>query len=158
MLRWTSLFTFDCMGDLAFGKSFNNLEKGELHSWAAVVFGAFKALPILRVVRETPGLSGAGDWITMLLPQAIKNKWHAHFNYAFDLVEERLQNPKARKDFVYFLIDGLDVDMTRDEIKECAAQMVMAGSEPVCPRLVQIMLSLTNSHRLQAFSPVFVSS
>lgn len=36
--KWFNLFSFDVMGDLGFGKSFNMLESGETH-WAIKLLG-----------------------------------------------------------------------------------------------------------------------
>lgn len=103
--KWFSIATFDVIGDLAFGKSFGGLEKGELHPWVTIVFGAFKALPYLRVLREIPGVLLIGNYARYLLPLNIKQKWLDHFNYASDLLEKRFKNPKERPDFIYYLID-----------------------------------------------------
>ena len=32
-LKWYNLTTFDLIGDLAFGESFNGLETAEIHGW-----------------------------------------------------------------------------------------------------------------------------
>ncbi|EON68032.1 hypothetical protein W97_07180 [Coniosporium apollinis CBS 100218] len=143
--KWFSLATFDVIADLAFGRPFGNLERGELHSWVAVVFGAFKALPFLRVIRELPGMLFIGSHASFLLPRKLKQMWRDHFNYAFSLIDERLKNPKERKDFVYYLIHDDGEGLTHDEIKECAAQMVMAGSEPTATFLSGLCYFLTRN-------------
>lgn len=129
--KWFSIATFDVIGDLAFGKSFGGLETGKVHGWIKVVFSAFKALPILRVIREIPGATKIGNHAIHLLPRSLKQRYLDHFNYAFTLVEKRMENPKERPDMLYYLMDGVGKGLTRDEIKENAAQTVMAGSEPV---------------------------
>jgi aspirochlorine biosynthesis cytochrome P450 monooxygenase len=145
MSKWFSMATFDVTSDLTFGESFGCLKTGEEHRWISAVFGAFKALPILRVVREIPGVNSIGHYALLLLPQTVKKLWHDHFNYAFDLVEERLKDPEKRKDFVYYLTDTMENQLSRDEIKEGAAQIVMAGSEPVAMLLTGITFYLSRS-------------
>lgn len=130
--KWFTMATFDVTSDFTFGRSFGCLESGEEHQWIAAVFGAFKALPILRVIRELPGIMFVGRYALHMLPQALKQKWYDHFNYAFGLVEERLKDPQKRRDFVYYLTEEEEKEqLSRDEIKEGAAQIVMAGCEPV---------------------------
>lgn len=129
--KWFSLATFDVIGELSFGKPFGGLEKGEYHPWVLVVFGAFKALPFLRILREIPGVIWLGNHAVTFLPMKLKKMWYDHFKYAFDLIEQRFQNPKEKKDIIYYIFEGGDNDLTRDEIRESAAQLVMAGSEPV---------------------------
>ncbi len=82
-------------------------------------------------MREVPGVTFLGHYALYMLPRRLKQKWSDHFNYAFDLVEARLKSPAERHDFVYYLTDEMEHNLTRDEIKEGAAQIVMAGSEPV---------------------------
>lgn len=129
--KWFSLATFDVIGDLAFGKSFEGLKTGKVHGWIKVVFSAFKALPILRVIREIPGALNLGNFALYFLPRTLKQEYLDHFEYAFGLVEKRMENPKERPDMLYYLMDSVGKGLTRDEIKENAAQTVMAGSEPV---------------------------
>ena len=129
--QWLSMATFDVIGDLAFSKSFGCLETGELHPWIRVVFGAFKALPILRVIREIPGVSYVGFYATYLLPASIKQKWVDHFRYGADLIDERIASGEDRPDMIHYLLTKDGLPLTLDEIKENAVQMVTAGSEPV---------------------------
>ncbi|KAJ9615040.1 hypothetical protein H2200_001114 [Cladophialophora chaetospira] len=143
MAKWFSMATFDVTSDLTFGKPFGCLQTGEEHRWIAAVFGAFKALPILRVIREAPGVTILGHFALHMLPQSVKQKWYDHFDYAFNLVEERLKDPQKRKDFVYYLTDTTENQLSRDEIKEGAAQIVMAGSEPVAMLLTGIVFYLS---------------
>ena len=129
--KWFSLATFDVIAELSFGASFNGLKSGEYHPWVTVVFGAFKALLFLRVLREIPGVLRIGNHATTFLPKRLKRMWYDHFEYAFDLMEHRFKNPKEKRDIIYYIFEGGNNDLTRDEIKESAAQLVMAGSEPV---------------------------
>ena len=131
MGKWFSLATFDVISELAFGESFDGLKNGEYHPWVSAVFGAFKALPFLRVVREIPGTIWLGNHAVRFLPERLKQMWYEHFDYAFGLMDHRFQNPKEKEDFIYYIFEGGDNDLTRDEIKESAAQLVMAGSEPL---------------------------
>jgi len=131
LAKWFSLATFDVIAELAFGQSFDGLKNGEYHPWVTVVFGAFKALPFLRVLREIPGMLWVGNHATGVLPRKLKQMWYDHFDYAFGLMEKRFENPKEKKDIIYYIFEGGDNDLTKDEIRESAAQIVMAGSEPV---------------------------
>ncbi len=102
--KWFSLATFDIITDLSFGKSFENLKRGKLHAWGAVIFGAFKALPFLRVFREVPGVTRLGNVAIFLLPRKLMQMWYSHFEYAFKLIEDRTIRPNDRKDFVHYFL------------------------------------------------------
>jgi cytochrome P450 len=131
--KWFSLVAFDVMSDLAFGHCFRNVRSGSLHHWAAVVFGAFIALPWLRVVREIPGVILIGHYATYFLPRRIKQMFHDHFNYAFNLIDQRLKcKDIKRMDWLHYLAAKVnDETITMDELKENLSQLTMAGSEPV---------------------------
>lgn len=129
--QWFSMATFDVISDLAFSKSFNGLQTGTLHPWISVVFGAFKALPLLRVIREIPGVRFLGWHSRHLLPKTIKQRWLDHFYYGANLIDERFESGEFKPDMIHYLISEEGLPLTRDEIKENAVQMVTAGSEPV---------------------------
>ncbi|KAL9620663.1 MAG: hypothetical protein Q9160_004799 [Pyrenula sp. 1 TL-2023] len=147
--KWFSIATFDIIGDIAFGKSFGGLEEGKVHHWVLVVFSAFKALPLLRVIREIPGVSRIGNFALHFLPRLLKQKYMDHFEYAFALVEKRMQNPKERPDMLYYLMDDVGKGLTRDEIKENAAQLVMAGSEPTATFMAGVCYFLAKNHAVR---------
>ncbi|KAL2062542.1 hypothetical protein VTL71DRAFT_6808 [Oculimacula yallundae] len=128
--KWFTMATFDLIGDLAFSKSFECLKTGTVHPWIHVVFGAFKALPLLRVIREIPGIKLFGRHVTFLLPKKIKQTWINHFNYGADLVDQRFESGEDRPDFAHYLVVPGEAPLTRDEIKENTVQLVTAGSEP----------------------------
>ncbi|KAH7311808.1 cytochrome P450 [Rhexocercosporidium sp. MPI-PUGE-AT-0058] len=128
--KWFTMATFDLIGDLAFSKSFQCLKTGTVHPWIHVVFGAFKALPLLRVIREIPGIKLFGKHATFLLPKKIKQTWIDHFNYGADLVDKRFESGEDRPDFAHYLVVPGEAPLTRDEIKENTVQLVTAGSEP----------------------------
>jgi len=55
ILEWLMWTTFDVVGDLAFGESFNCLREREWHPWPRVTFGAFEAsMMIVNLSRYFP--------------------------------------------------------------------------------------------------------
>lgn len=68
--KWSNLYSFDVMGDLAFGRGFGSLEAGEEH-WAVSTiigtmdsFGLFLPAWLMKVFTNIPGLSS--DWWRLL--------------------------------------------------------------------------------------------
>lgn len=49
MVKWYNLTTFDLIGGLAFGESFNGLESSEYHLWVTTTFLFIKAGGFLRL-------------------------------------------------------------------------------------------------------------
>jgi cytochrome P450 len=144
--KWLSMATFDLVGDLAFSKSFGCLETGIIHPWIKVLFGAFKALPCLRVIREIPGMTYIGLKAVYLLPKSMKQKWIDHFNYGADLIDKRIASGEDRPDMAHYLTTKEGMPLTLDEIKENAVQMVTAGSEPVRIHSFNLYPSFTRAY------------
>lgn len=82
--HWFSLYSFDVMGDLGFGKSFGCLETGEEH-WvvtllksSTLVFGIGFPVWVLLAVRNTPGLMSDFwkllDWCAKRFRQRLENE------------------------------------------------------------------------------------
>ncbi|KUJ19989.1 cytochrome P450 [Mollisia scopiformis] len=143
--EWLSMATFDVIGDLAFSKSFGCLETGTLHPWIKVVFGAFKALPCLRVVREIPGVPYIGLKALYLLPRTIKQKWLDHFHYGADLIDKRIASGEDRPDMAHYLTSNEGLPLTLNEIKENAVQLLTAGSEPTATFSAGVFYFLTKN-------------
>ncbi|KAH8424225.1 cytochrome P450 [Aspergillus melleus] len=82
--HWYSLYSFDVMGDLAFGKSFGCLETGEEH-WVVtllrasmVFFGIGFPVWVFLMIRNTPGLMSdfwkLMDWCAKRFGQRMENE------------------------------------------------------------------------------------
>ncbi|KAI9037120.1 cytochrome P450 [Aspergillus affinis] len=82
--HWISLYSFDVMGDLAFGKSFGCLETGEEH-WVVtllkgsmVFFGIGFPVWVFLTIRNTPGLMSdfwkLVDWCAKRFQQRLENE------------------------------------------------------------------------------------
>lgn len=54
MMKWYDLTTFDMIGDLAFGASFEGLKNSRYHNWVGLIFKSIKLLPFLRISAEIP--------------------------------------------------------------------------------------------------------
>jgi hypothetical protein len=64
MVKWYNITTFDMIGDLAFGTSFEGLKNNRLHAWVTTIFSSIKLNVFLRFARQYPILAK----LPMLLP------------------------------------------------------------------------------------------
>jgi hypothetical protein len=48
LTSWLNFTTFDIVGDLGFGESFQTLERGKDHPWVAKIFESLKAATFMR--------------------------------------------------------------------------------------------------------------
>ncbi|PYH73327.1 cytochrome P450 [Aspergillus vadensis CBS 113365] len=82
--KWFDLYTYDVMGDLAFGEGFGCLEQGEYH-WATQIMmetmdfvGSSLPMWLFRMVLEVPGLKRAWykflDYCEMRLVERMRNE------------------------------------------------------------------------------------
>ena len=51
LVKWFNFTTFDIIGDLSLGDSFNCLQKSRLHGWVSILFAQFKAATLIICFR-----------------------------------------------------------------------------------------------------------
>lgn len=129
--KWYNFTTFDVIGDLAFAEPFGCVERAEYHPWVYDMLGNFKMDDAIRLARTFPLISGL---LMALLPPSLKERSKAHFKWAIDKVNTRIEMGDRRQspDFMhYLLLHNDEKGMTHDEIRELARLLVIAGSETV---------------------------
>ena len=82
LTKWYNLMTFDIIGELAFGKSFDGVSTGETHSWVAVVMAAMRESSLADTFRRLPVLGIAyiifhPGWLRKLTKGASDNAEYA---------------------------------------------------------------------------------
>jgi len=124
---WLSFFTFDVMGDLVFGESFNCLNDWAFHKWARLIFTNTKALAFLTVLRYSPTLGS----MMSLIPKRLMQDVYDHVEIAEAKIHTRLNDEKPRKDFMTPVIEH-NQDFKLVSLKEIEATfsiLTIAGSE-----------------------------
>lgn len=68
MAKWFNFYSFDIMGDLAFGKSFDMIKDGIVHDYMAVVHTNMRAIAafthliwMFPIIKAIPGLNSANE-------------------------------------------------------------------------------------------------
>ncbi|RFU34841.1 hypothetical protein B7463_g1459, partial [Scytalidium lignicola] len=125
IVMWFNFFTFDVMGDLVFGESFNCLKSSEYHPWVKLIFNSVKMVAFLRCSRYWSFLSRlAVKFIPKELKQGLveqKKMAKAKGDYRKTLETERLD-----------LISGFlqpDSGVTDLEYQSSVQTLIIAGSE-----------------------------
>lgn len=131
LVQWFNCVTFDLTGDLAFGESFGCLDGGTLHPWIERIFAHFKSATLLASTRFYLLLHKALIWS---LPVSVLKKQQEHFQMAREKVQRRLNLEQERPDFLDHIVEHNDKNsddnsLTRAEIEQTAATMIVAGSE-----------------------------
>ncbi|TVY92722.1 Cytochrome P450 monooxygenase [Lachnellula willkommii] len=139
---WFNFYSFDIMGDMAFGQSFDMMKSGEKHSAIEILHGGMKPLGvftpiswILPLLLDIPGLSGG-----------IK----AFQQYNKDRVAIRKESTPETPDLFSWLIDA--EKQSSDPIHKDprwlwgdSALIVVAGSDTTAATLTHIFYHLSRS-------------
>ncbi|KAK7913919.1 cytochrome P450 [Apiospora marii] len=128
--KWFNFFSFDVIGDLSFGESFGNLDRGEFHPWIATILEFFVAQHDMAHFRRAyPWLEAVVGPVVKVLAAGIIAK---HNLFMRTQIEKRLALEPSRPDF----IDGMKPDhaqgkegLSFEAICHNASIFVVAGSE-----------------------------
>lgn len=135
MTEWFNWFTFDVIGDLAFGESFHCLESAKGHFWVSVVLNHSSTISVKDILRRF--------WLLApLVRRAMSSKGAAegrikHYNYSALKTQERMNTKTDRKDFMSYLLDQQDPDgvLNQSFLTVSASTFVVAGSETTASAL-----------------------
>jgi len=129
IVRWFNFTTFDLIGDLCFGESFDALRNEEYHSWIAQIFAGLKFARLFRLFRQYP-LFGYPILASLQLFPSLSKARYRHAQYTKDKTARRLDAQTERRDFMsYILRHNDEKGMTRAEITKTSALLIIAGSE-----------------------------
>ena len=129
LAEWFNWATFDIIGDLAFGATFDCLESGQTHDWIASIQGNVKAIPIINAIRRFKL-----DWlIPMIAPKRLVRMREKNAKFTEDKINQRIRFQEPRGDLWDGVMDtGAEQKvsgMSRDEMISNASAIVLAGSE-----------------------------
>ncbi|KAK4447172.1 cytochrome P450 [Podospora aff. communis PSN243] len=131
-----NLTTFDVIGDLAFGTSFNGLRDEELHSWARAILNSTREFYLATAVRRNaPWLLST---IRTLAPNLLGKGMRGQVLYAKQRVDERIETPTERPDYINSMLSGKGdtaKEMTHEQIMQNARILAIAGSETTATAL-----------------------
>ncbi|KAI1376450.1 cytochrome P450 [Hypoxylon crocopeplum] len=122
-IPWLS---FDVMGELTFGESFDAVARGETHFWISLLNDSAHAAILPSFIRKAPILVLAMPF--MLSVSAIKSL-KKHYSYTLATVRRRLNRPSPERDiFTPVLEQG---GVTETQLVALAQAMIIAGADTV---------------------------
>ncbi|KAH6985234.1 putative cytochrome P450 [Ilyonectria destructans] len=138
MTQWYNWYSFDVVGDLAFGESFNCLKDVKDHFWVRLVFNHSASIIRKDVLRRFPLVSKILE--LYVIPKEIVLARRNHYLYSAQRVKDRLDMKTDRKDFMSYLLDAEDEDglINQDFLTVSASTFVVAGSETTATALAGI--------------------
>lgn len=143
MTQWYNFFTFDIIGDLAFGDPFHSLANSNYHPWVALLFSSIKGGSKLQFLLQYPLLRPI--MFFLIGKKDIQRKEESD-NLAREKTDKRLAlGSDTRKDFMTYILrnnkDGKGMD--HEEIHVNARALIVAGSETTATALCGFTFHLT---------------
>jgi cytochrome P450 len=136
--KWFNYYSFDVMGDLAFGKSFDMLKKGESHF----------AIDLLHNGQMSLGVVGPVPWLLLLgtrLPIVSRPYW-TFVNWCTEQVRERQKMKVEEPDVMSWLLEGEpiseDPQVNEMWLSGDARLLIVAGSDTTAATLTHIFYFL----------------
>lgn len=140
--KWLTYTTFDIIGDLAFGESFDCLHNNGYHPWVAILFDSIRIITFMRTVLIYPLFTFLITWV---IPKSLKTKSDQHYQMSKEKVNRRLATKTNRPDFTSCILRYNDErGMTHEEIESNAAFLIIAGSETTSTALSGSIYYLLN--------------
>lgn len=141
-VAWFTWTTFDIIGDLTFGRSFDGLRDENYHPWVKVIFDGLKGAQIAQEFHRY-GLLQA---LMLLSPREMLEARSKMIAYTKKSVDARLElGETERPDMVTMMLRENKkgaVGMTKAELYANAEVLVVAGSETTATLLGNLLFSL----------------
>lgn len=125
MVKWYNWATFDIIGDLIYGESFDCLKKADYHPWLAVVLQNIRLSSYVALMERYSFLKVI---IMSLLPPHLLEKRNMHL----DVIREKCGRRLDLKTTDHSIVSALaasDASLTKGELEANLALITMAGSE-----------------------------
>ena len=136
MVKWYNFTTFDLIGDLAIGKSFDCLKDSQYHSWVSGIFNSIKIGPFIRTMATYTDIQRL---MRLLAPASVKAARARHEAYVHVNAQERIDKGvmEERRDFLSYILGnrGEKDGITDKEIAVNCGFLILAGSETTATAL-----------------------
>ncbi|KAJ8066239.1 hypothetical protein OCU04_005322 [Sclerotinia nivalis] len=147
--EWYNWLTFDIIGDLAFGESFDAVKSGEGHPWISVILGTVHLMALMEIFRRFPFLNNSffKKIATFLMPKGLKEKSKTHFQNSMKKATQRMERENNdRDDFFSHLLREKEngPKITPEFILAQSNTLIVAGSETTATFLIGATYYLLN--------------
>lgn len=148
LVAWYNWFTFDLIGDLSFGESFDCLEEQRYHPWVKTLFKGINGGVAISAAHRY----GLGRFLEGIIPKSMKEEFELMWSYTRDKVTRRLAKQTDRPDMISYLKrnDKEGSEMSQGEIEGNALTLVVAGSETTATLLAGVTYHLLQNPKILA--------
>jgi averantin hydroxylase len=157
MTKWLQWATFDVMGDLAFGESFESLPQRKTHPWQQFLLDNIAALVFIGIAERM----GLAKLVKLLTPPSLLQAVEGFYQRSSEQMDRRIALGKDRGDFLDHILKhdlitsdkpdiGSQKGMRVEELKSIASDIAIAGSETSSTLLTGLLYQLLiNPHVLK---------
>ncbi|KAH8660701.1 benzoate 4-monooxygenase cytochrome P450 [Tricladium varicosporioides] len=136
LVMWLNLATFDIIGNLAFGKSFEGIRSGKEHFWVAIVVKSLRMGALADCFKRFPWIGMIFQKVFSGMLKKLIEDTRTHEAYTMKLVQERINRKTDRQDFMTRILESREKDgLTDIQIAAHASDFVIAGSETTATAL-----------------------
>ncbi|KAF9892085.1 hypothetical protein FE257_002491 [Aspergillus nanangensis] len=141
MVRWYNFFTFDVMGHLVFGESFDCLQSTGYNPWVALIFDSVRTGAFIRCVKFWP-------WLTPIVQYMIPAKLQRRRVEQKRIAKEKAAYRKSIEDGRRDLISNFlrpDSAVSDTEYQSTVETLIIAGSETTATLLAGVTFHLLDN-------------
>ncbi|KAI1443096.1 cytochrome P450 [Annulohypoxylon stygium] len=126
LVPWLNFTTFDIIGDLGFGDSFDCLQNSRYHPWTKLLFGSVKAATWVASARYYPLV----EFLLMkCIPPSLMKTQTDHYNRIAGKVQQRLNFEVQRPDILSYVIKDGKETLPIGEVNSTFMILTTGGSE-----------------------------
>ncbi|KAM0350673.1 hypothetical protein ACHAPU_003162 [Fusarium lateritium] len=120
--------TFDIIGELAFGESFDSLEQWTQSPWISLILGFLRQVMVVSSLKR---LSTPISLCVRLMPKSLEEDLKTHNKITTEKVNRRIKlgTSRGREDFFAHILRQEKNDIDVVHLREQAKVLVVAGSE-----------------------------
>ncbi|ESZ98156.1 hypothetical protein SBOR_1459 [Sclerotinia borealis F-4128] len=144
--EWYNWLTFDIIGHLAFGESFDTVKSGEGHPWISLILSTtpIHLMAVMEIFRRFPFFKKIGAF---LMPKDLKEKSKVHFQNAMQKATQLMERDNNdRDDLSSHLLREKEngPKITPEFILAQSNTLIVAGSETTATLLIGLSYYLLN--------------
>lgn len=135
VVKWYHWMSFDIIGDLSFGQSFDCLKTQRYHPWVEMVFGNLKGIAVIGACNR---IAIVRRLLPYFIPERLVQMKQDHWAATVQTVERRLELDTDRPDFMTPIIKHNNEGkggLTRPEIIANMSLLIIAGSDSIATSL-----------------------
>ncbi|KAL4779476.1 cytochrome P450 [Aspergillus varians] len=138
LVEWYNFTTFDIIGDLAIGQSFNCLRGSKYHEWVHGFWNTIKLGAFVRAMAMSTH-SAFPQLLRLLAPRSLKDSRRRHLEFVGRSTEQRLSEGilRDKPDFISYLLKSnlKQEPLSAGEVEANTNFLLLAGTETTATAL-----------------------